>query len=285
MFDVTVVGSANLDLVAQTERIPGPGETLLAANYAEHPGGKGLNQAVAARRAGAATAFVGALGGDGAGDNLRAVLTTEGIDATNVDSLDAPTGRALITVSADAENTIVVVPGANALVGPPLSLAPTRVVATQLEIPIATVRATLGTARSIGATTVLNPAPANDLDHQLLGLVDVLTPNEHELELLGGVDALLAAGVAAIVVTRGAAGAEIHRTDHSVERVAPFRIDAVDTTGAGDAFNGALATWLADGASLHQAVQMGCAAGALAATQPGAVPSLPRREQIAALVG
>ncbi|MEO1056298.1 MAG: ribokinase [Actinomycetota bacterium] len=285
MFDVTVVGSANLDLVAQTERIPGPGETLLAAGYAEHPGGKGLNQAVAARRAGAATAFVGALGGDAAGDTLRAVLTTEGIDGTNVDAVHGPTGRALITVSADAENIIVVVPGANARVEPPASLAPTRVVATQLEIPIDTVQATLEAARTIGATTVLNPAPAKDLDRQLLALVDVLTPNEHEVALLGGIDALLAAGVAAIVVTLGAAGAEIHRPDQPVERVVPFSVDAVDTTGAGDAFNGALCAWLADGASLPRAVQMGCAAGALAATQRGAVPSLPRREQIAALVG
>ncbi len=285
MFDVTVVGSANLDLVAQTERIPGPGETLLASNYAEHAGGKGLNQAVAARRAGATTAFIGAVGSDAAGHTLSAVLAAEGIDAAGVDSVEAPTGRALITVSADAENSIVVVPGANALVRPPTSLAACRVVATQLEIPTDAVRAALDMGRSTGATTVLNPAPAAHLDGQLLSLVDVLTPNEHELDLLGGVDALLAAGVAAVVVTLGAAGAEIHRSGQLTERVEPFPVEAVDTTGAGDAFNGALAACLAEAAPLTRAVQMGCAAGALAATVSGAVPSLPRREQIEALVG
>ena len=285
MHDVTIVGSANLDLVAQTERIPGPGETILATGYAEHPGGKGLNQAVAAARAGAATAFIGALGNDAAGIALGEVLVAERIDDSHVTTVGVPTGRALITVSADAENSIIVVPGANARLAPPTALLPTRVVAAQLEIPLPTVRCALELGRGLGATTVLNPAPAAALDADLLALVDVLTPNEHELALLGGVETLHDAGVGAVVVTLGADGAAIHRRGQPVEHVDPFPVEAIDTTGSGDAFNGALATLLADGAALSDAARVACAAGALAATAEGAVPSLPARAAIDALVG
>ncbi|MEM8620486.1 MAG: ribokinase [Actinomycetota bacterium] len=285
MHDVTVVGSANLDLVAHTERIPDPGETLLATGYAEHPGGKGLNQAVAAARAGAATAFIGALGDDDAGTTLGEVLVAAGVDDSHVMHVGVPTGRALITVSNDAENTIIVVPGANARLTAPTALFPTRVVATQLEIPLPTVRRVLELGRGLGAMTLLNPAPATRLDTDLLALVDVLTPNEHELALLGGTDALHAAGVGAVVVTLGAAGAAIYRPERPAQPIDPFPVDAIDTTGSGDAFNGTLATLLADGATLSDAVRVACAAGALAATTEGAVPSLPARAAIDALVG
>ena len=139
MFDVAVVGSANLDLVARAPRIPVPGETLLADSYAEHAGGKGLNQAVAAARSGAGVVFVGAVGDDAAGEQLRGVLTADGIDASNVARSDQPTGRALIVVDARGENSIVVVPGANSQVALRRGLPPSRVVLAQLEIPIATV--------------------------------------------------------------------------------------------------------------------------------------------------
>ncbi len=272
--DVCVVGSANLDLVAGATRIPSPGETVLGSSYAEHPGGKGLNQAVAAARSGARVAFVGALGADDAGDRLRQVLDDDGIDASCVTVVDAPTGRAVIVVDERGENSIVVVPGANALVLPPLSLAASAVVLCQLEVPIESVADAFDNARRAGARTVLNPAPAAPLPGELLAGCDVIVPNEHEVELLGGVEALLAAGCGAVVVTRGAAGVDVH-LGSSLLHVPPFQVDVVDTTGAGDAFCGSLAARLAAGVTLADAVRWAAAAGALATTVHGAVPAQP----------
>ena len=288
MFDVCVVGSANLDLVATADRLPRPGETVLGAEFHQHPGGKGLNQAVAAARSGASVAFVGAIGVDEAATTLRAVLAAESIDASGVTEVeDRPTGRALITVDRRGENVIVVAPGANgALTSPQLPAA--RVVLAQLEIPAAAVLEALRAARNAGATTILNPAPApvGGLDAvlvELLEVVDVLVPNEHEVELLGGVARLRDAGVRTVIVTCGAAGAEVTSgveswTQHSID------VDVIDTTGAGDAFCGSLAARLAAGDDLRAAVAWGVAAGALATTVAGAVPSLPRSVTIAELV-
>lgn len=202
---VCVVGSANLDLVATAPRLPRPGETVLAAGFAEHAGGKGLNQAVAARRAGARTAFVGAVGSDEAGRRLAAALVAAGVDTSLLATIEQPTGRALITVDERGENSIVVVPGANAAVAG-ATVPPARVLLTQLEIPLAAVRAALQAARAAGTTTILNPAPAASLDPALLALVDLLVPNEHELAMLGTPGELLAAGVGAVVTTLGAEG-------------------------------------------------------------------------------
>lgn len=282
--DVLVVGSANLDVVARTDRHPSPGETLLGSDLAEHPGGKGLNQAVAAARSGARVAFVGALGDDDAGRRLHAVLVREGIDASAVATVPAPTGRALIVVDTRGENTIVVVPGANALVTAPAPLPRAAVVLTQLEVPLTTVEATLRAAREAGATTVLNPAPAADLTETLLAQCDIVVPNEHELALLGGAGALLARGCRAVVVTRGAAGVEIH-TAEGVERIAPHPVDPVDTTGAGDAFCGSLSARLAAGDALVDAVRWASVAGALATTAAGAVPAQPTADAIRAALG
>ena len=192
--------------------IPGPGETLIGDAYDEYPGGKGLNQAVAAARSGARVAFVGAFGDDEAGARLRAVATDDGIDTTSTPSIaDTPTGRALITVSDDGENTIVVVPGANALVGTVGDIAAPAgaVVLAQLEIPIESVIRAFTDARRRGATTVLNPAPATALPSELLAVTDVIIPNEHEVLLVGGVAALIEAGVSTVIVTLGAAGVEV----------------------------------------------------------------------------
>jgi len=286
VFDVCVVGSANLDLVATTDRLPRPGETVLGAEFRQHPGGKGLNQAVAAARSGATVAFVGAIGADDAGTTLRAVLDAESIDATGVTVIeDVPTGRALITVDRDGENVIVVAPGANgALANAHVPAA--RVVLAQLEIPAAAVLAALRGARNAGATTILNPAPApgGELDAALLEVVDVLVPNEHEVELLGGVTRLLDAGVRTVIVTRGADGAEVRSAAQQWTQ-SSLEVDVVDTTGAGDAFCGSLAARLAAGDDLRMAVEWAVAAGALAATVAGAVPSLPWSEAIAARVG
>ena len=281
--DVVVVGSANLDLVAATGRHPSPGETVLGHGYDEFPGGKGLNQAVAAARSGATVAFVGAVGSDAAGERLRAVLEAEAIDATRLADVDRPTGRAMIVVDDAGENSIVVIPGANGAVEPAEELPPSRVVLCQLETPLPVVERALDLGRTTGARTILNPAPARTLPTELLALVDVITPNEHEADRLGGPEALLAAGCGAVVVTLGGEGAAIHTGDETVH-VPAFDVDVVDTTGAGDAFNGALACRLAAGEPLPRAVRWAAAAGALATTVRGAVPAQPRAAAIEELL-
>jgi ribokinase len=278
---VCVVGSANLDLVATTSRLPAPGETVLGTDYAEHAGGKGLNQAVAAARAGAATTFVGAVGVDDAGRFLLEQLVAAGID-TEVARSERPTGRAVITVDDAGENSIVVVAGANADVRV-TAIPPADVLLTQLEVPRDAVAAALELARAAGALTVLNPAPAAELAGELLRLVDVLVPNEHELATVGTSDALIAAGVGAVVITLGGAGVRVVTHDQEWH-VAPFPVRPVDTTGAGDAFCGALAARLAAGDPLDIAVRAAAAAGALATTRHGAVPSMPMATEIAALL-
>ncbi|MBA3604610.1 MAG: ribokinase, partial [Acidimicrobiia bacterium] len=275
MIDVCVVGSANLDLVATADRLPGPGETVLGVDFREHPGGKGLNQAVAAARAGGRVAFVGTVGRDDAGTQLRAVLGAESIDVEALDDVDGtPTGRALIVVDRRGENSIVVVPGANAATVAP-HVAAARVLLTQLEVPLPAVAAAVGAARRAGTTTILNPAPASagGLDPALLSAVDIIVPNEHEVQLLGGVEHLRALGVGAVIVTRGAHGVDVSSAGGRWHQPA-FPVDVVDTTAAGDAFCGALAARLAAGHELRAAVCWAAAAGALATTVAGAVPSL-----------
>ena len=281
--DVVVVGSANLDLVANTPRLPKPGETVLGSHFAEHPGGKGLNQAVAAARAGASVAFVAAVGDDDAGGTLRSVAERDGIDVSRmVITPGVATGRAFITVDESGENSIVVIPGANS-VASVSALPAAAVVLAQLEVPIATVIAAFAAARSAGSRTVLNPAPvpADGLPHELLALCDVVVPNEHELALVGGVEQLVAGGAGAVVVTRGADGVTVTEAGDGVARsIDAFDVDPVDTTGAGDAFCGTLASQLASGADLYSAARVAAAAGALATTVAGAVPSLPFADDI-----
>ena len=279
MLDVCVVGSANLDLVVTAARLPGPGETVSGSSYAEHAGGKGLNQAVAAARAGARCAFVAALGHDEAGDRLAAVLSTDGIDTSLVQRIaNTPTGRALITVDDDAENTIVVVPGANGVIAPTTPAA-ARVLIAQLEIPVGVVIDAFVQAASAGAITILNPAPAHDVPDELLRHTRIVIPNQHERAQLGGADRLFAMGVEFVITTMGGDGVEIVTPD-SRRTVPPFPIDPVDTTGAGDAFCGSFASALARDVPIDDAVRFAAAAGALATTKQGAVPSLPRRADI-----
>ena len=290
VFDVCVVGSANLDLVATTDRLPGPGETVMGFTYAEHAGGKGLNQAVAAARAGARTAFVGAVGDDDAARHLISVIDAESIDRSALMTIaSAPTGRALIGVSSTAENSIIVVPGANSRLAAD-SVAPTaalaRVVLVQLEVPLAVVHAALRAARAAGAITILNPAPAPPvtLTSEILALCDVVIPNEHEVELLGGRQRLLDLGARAVIVTLGARGSKLCLRDSPEVIVAAFEVDAIDTTAAGDAFCGSFAAAMARGDSIANAVRFASAAGALATTRHGAVPSLPTLNDIEALL-
>ena len=281
-FDVVVVGSANLDLVATLDHLPKPGETIVALGYAEHAGGKGVNQAVACARMGARTAFVGCVGNDDAGVFLRGVLENEGIDTTMLRVVDMPTGRAFINVDSRGENEIVVVSGANTQVGiahDAIVLPMARVVLMQLEIPLTTVRNALHLARRNGALTVLNPAPFKALDAGVLSLVDVIVPNETESAACGGTQALLDAGVKTVLTTLGERGVVIN-THTSATSIAPHKVVAVDTVGAGDAFIGALSAELARGATISEAASVGAVAGALATTVHGAVPSLPTQNSV-----
>lgn len=278
-FDVVVVGSTNLDIVASTPRLPGPGETVIGNGYAEHPGGKGLNQAVAAARSGARVAFVSAVGTDAAGDALLEVMRQEGIDTSAVVRRDGlPTGRAIIGVSDDGENSIIVVSGANATVACD-GLPSATVVLAQLEVPLETVRASFRAARAMGATTVLNPAPAQSLDTELLQLCDVVVPNEHEAALLGGVGHLIELGAETVVLTQGKDGALVSNAETTTV-VEPFPVTPVDTTGAGDTFCGALAARLALGDDQPTALRFAAAAAALSTTRAGAVPSIPAAAEV-----
>jgi ribokinase len=282
-FDVVVVGSCNLDLVSSTDHLPSPGETLRAVTYAEHAGGKGLNQAVACARMGARVAFIGCVGNDNAGTMLRELFQSEGIDTTQLRTVDAPTGRAFITVDANGENTIVIVAGANAHLGDTAITVPrTKVLLTQLEIPLHVVIDVLTQARLQTSVTVLNPAPATALTKELLSLCDIAVPNETESAELGGTQVLLGAGVNTVITTLGEQGAEIS-DDTSTTLIASHKVDAIDTVGAGDAFVGALCAEIAQGADIQRAAQIASIAGALATTVRGAGPSLPQRAAVMSL--
>lgn len=279
MVDVCVVGSANLDIVAMTPRLPAPGETVSGTSYAEHAGGKGLNQAVAAARAGASCVLAAALGDDDASEQLLRVLDRDGIDIRLVQRVPrTPTGRAVITVNDDGENTIVVVPGANGMLAPtPLPQA--RVVLAQLEIPLDVVTDAFSQARRFGAITILNPAPAVDVPDEMLRVCRIVIPNQHERSRLGDIERLFALGVELVITTMGSDGVEVITPDRRTVLPA-FPVTPVDTTGAGDAFCGAMAAALASGTAPNDAVRLASAAGALATTTPGAVPSLPTRTAI-----
>ena len=280
-FDVVVVGSCNLDLVSTTTHLPLPGETIRTVAYAEHAGGKGLNQAVACARMGAGTAFIGCVGNDSTGTMLRELLNSEGIDTSQLVTVDAPTGRAFITVDALGENTIVIVAGANAHVGNSAITVPkSKVLLAQLEIPLDIVTQVFAQAQN--AITVLNPAPAAQLSTELLSLCDVVVPNETESAALGGTQFLLGTGVATIVTTLGERGAEISNNTSTVA-VTPYPVNAIDTVGAGDAFVGALCAELARGETIEHAARIASVAGALATTIHGAVPSLPTRAAVMSL--
>ncbi len=278
-FDVVIVGSANLDLVARTLRLPKPGETVTGSNYFEFCGGKGANQAIAAARAGANTAFIGALGNDHAGETLRVAFKYDDVDISAVQFVSEPTGRALIGVSDDGENSIIVVPGANHAITigdverNTKIISSAKVLLCQLEVPLEVVQRAFELAGE-NSIRILNPAPAQSLSKELLQLVDVITPNEHEMQLLGGSEALLKCGVKTIVVTQGARGA-LMITEKGETRIPPFEVDPVDSTGAGDAFCGMLAARLATGESIQNALKAAVVSGALATLTEGAVPSLP----------
>jgi ribokinase len=285
---VVVVGSINEDIELFVPRAPRPGETLTAERTSRRPGGKGANQAVAAVRAGAQVRMIGRVGDDAAGERMLEDLRREGVDTDAVTALPGvSTGAAYITVTADGENTIVLDPGANArlsaddLVAHREALDAAAVMLAQLEVPVDTVAAAVGQARDAGVRPVVTLAPAREVPDELLAGLDPLLVNEHEAGFLLGVDdvaddaagsarRLLGRGPRSVVITLGAEGAVIADSD-GVQRVSARRVDeVVDTTGAGDAFAGALACALAHDASLADAVQVGMAAGAEAVGRAGA---------------
>lgn len=297
MAEVAVLGSANLDLVYAVREIPRPGETVLASGPDQHPGGKGLNQAVAAARAGASVVFLGALGDDPAAAVLRAALGDAGIDADLTRRVPLPSGTALITVDRHGENAIVVAPGANAALTAldareRAAIGAARVLVAQLEVPLEAIAEGVAAAREAATLVVLNAAPARPLEAAILDGVDVLVVNEGEGRLLAGADSgdvrelarSLAAGGRAAVVTLGADGA-VWAADGEVGLVPAHPATVVDTTGAGDTFTGVLAAALAEGRPLAAAVERAIVAGALAVERAGAVPSIPTRAEVDARIG
>jgi ribokinase len=280
---VVVVGSANVDLILPVQRIPRPGETVLAGSLTRGPGGKGANQAVAAARAGATTAFVASLGDDESGGLLRDALSEAGVDLGLVSSTTTPTGTAIITVDADGENAITVAPSANAELelsaASIAAIQQAEVVLAQLEIPFDTVRAAARASRYF----VLNAAPAAELDDDLLAEVDLLVVNEHEAAVVGGSDpAALLQRVPLAVVTLGGDGALVLARGAAQVRVPGVEVEVVDTTAAGDTFCGVLAAALATGQGLTDAVRRANAAASLSVQTAGAIPSVPHADAIAA---
>jgi ribokinase len=299
---VFVAGSINMDVVATADRHPKVGETVAGQAVHYFPGGKGANQAVAAAKLGASTALIGRLGTDAFGQQLRRFLTAQGVDITLVkDAPDIHTGTAIITV-ADADNTIVVVPGANAHVSDEdvtaAILAKGDVAVSQFEIPLPAIGAFFKRARAAGATTILNPAPAIACGPELLELVDVLVLNETELGFLANTELhdgdpparfveaakRLQTGVNGIIcVTLGKRGVLV-LVNGEASMIAGRAVKAVDTTGAGDCFVGALAAQLASGAAIRDALAYANAAASISVQRMGAAPSMPTAAEVAAVV-
>jgi ribokinase len=291
MTRIVVVGSINMDLVTQSPRFVGPGETILGERFVTVPGGKGANQAVAASRLGAEVALVGALGDDAFGQQLRAGLAAERIQLDHVARLDdCASGTASITV-AGGENQIIVVPAANARVTPAQVeharelVERADAVLVQMEIPLDAVEATLRLGHRLGVPVILNPAPAQKLPAEWLQLARYATPNQHELAILLGADpdedfrTLMQRTPCPIVLTRGSEGAWYREQGEPIHQDG-FPVEVVDSTGAGDTFNAALAVFLGEG--LPAAVRKACAAAALSVTRLGAQGGMPRLDALEA---
>lgn len=293
---IVVVGSVNIDIFVQVSRLPKIGETLLGSDYAIHPGGKGGNQAVAAARAGGQVRLVAKAGIDEFADTLLDSLAADGVDIHTVLRGSRPSGAAFINRFPDGQNSIIVSPGANfdlspADLGPEL-FEGAGVVSLQLEIPLETVLTAARLGKEAGATTVLNLSPASGLSREQLQDIDVLLVNESEAALLLGREDLspeestaeLTSLVPMVVMTLGGRGAH-WSADGRSGTVPAYKVELVDTTGAGDAFAGALAVSLAEGADLETAVRFGVAAGGVAVTREGAQPAMPSLEEIQELQG
>ncbi|MET7460572.1 ribokinase [Nonomuraea sp. NPDC005501] len=288
---ISVFGSANMDLVAYVDRAPKRGETVTGRLFRTVPGGKGANQAIAAARAGTEVAFIGAVGDDGFGAEIRETLAVAGVDVERLRQVPGPSGIAHIVVDDDGGNSIIVVPGANGLVTAPSEeeravIAASRAVLLQLELPMKAVIGAARAAREAGVPVVLTPAPAQPLPDELLDAVALIVPNEHEAAALTGAtdpgDALdrLLERVPEVVITLGSEGALYGSRAGERVRVPAVRVEAVDTTAAGDTFVGALAVARAEGRPAEEALRFASAAAALSVQRPGASTSMPSRAEI-----
>lgn len=295
---IAVVGSSNMDLVVKSVRIPVPGETILGGEFLMVPGGKGANQAVAAAKLGARVHFVARLGNDPFGRKSLDNFRLEGVDTTYVTlTSDVPSGVALITVDEAGNNAIVVAPGANARLSPEdvrraeAEIRSAGALVAQLEVPMNTVQCAAEIACEAGVPFLLNPAPAQRLSPELLGMCAVLTPNETEAQILTGIEvvdadsagkaaeSLLGDGVKAAIVTMGSKGFLLADAE-GTEFVPALEVKAVDATAAGDAFMGSLAVALAEGRSLRDAAAFANHVAAISATRLGAQPSMPTRQEV-----
>lgn len=300
---VLVFGSINMDLVARTPRIPAVAETITGHEFFTAPGGKGANQAVAAARLGVPTKMVGRVGADAFGPELRQNLNAVGVDTAPVfTDATVSSGVAIIAVDDQAQNNIIIIPGANGRVGAEdvqrleQNLPGAKALLLQLEVPLQAVTAAAQLARQHGVTVILDPAPARDLPAELYAVVDVLTPNEVEAAQLVGFAvktpadadraavALLARGIKTAIIKMGAQGVFYAQASGEKGFVPAFKVEAIDTVAAGDAFNGGLAAALVEGQPLTMALRWGAAAGALSATKRGAQPSMPDRAEFEAFL-
>ncbi len=295
MADIVVIGSANYDTVYTVERIPAPGETVRSKGVMQNAGGKGANQAVAAGKLGGDAAFIGAVGRDAAGAALKASLAGAGVELSALSELAEPTGSAFICVADSGENSIVIYPGANACVDEALIDAHAQLIAgakacvMQLEVPLEAIWHAVQLCAASGVAVLLNPSPVADIPADVLAAVDVLVPNEHEAAQLLGVEPDAAAlsaycartGVKRVVMTMGSHG--VWSATRAQARFYPCnRVRAVDTTGAGDCFLGALAARLSRGYDMDAAIRFAMAASAITVARPGAQQAMPGLSEVEA---
>ena len=299
---IAVVGSSNMDLVVKSNRIPATGETILGGDFIMAPGGKGANQAVAAAKLGAQVFFIAKLGDDIFGSQSLNNFEKEGVNTRYVlQTKDAPSGVALIMVDDEGNNVIVVAPGANNKLTPEdvkeaeSDIASSGALVAQLEVPIETIEFAAGLANKSNVPFILDPAPAQELSEQLLKMVDVLTPNETEAQILTGIEVkdrdsastaaqkLLECGVKNVILTMGASG-YLTVSDEGTEFVEARKVTAVDSTAAGDAFTGSLAVGLAKGQTLSEAALFANNVAAVSVTRMGAQPSMPTVQEVEAFI-
>jgi len=295
---IVVIGSSNTDMVIQAERLPVPGETIIGGAFMMNPGGKGANQAVAAARLGGNVTFIAKTGNDVFGQQSIRQYSAEGIRTDYIFSdPEHPSGVALIAVDANGENSILVASGANGTLSvedietAKNEIETAGIVLMQLEIPIETVEYAAGIASQNQVQVILNPAPAQSLSDWLLQHLYIITPNKTEAERLTGIkvndwesaqsaaDCLSEKGVEIVIITLGAEGALV-KEENQYHRIASEKVKAVDTTAAGDTFNGALCVGLSEGLSVVEAVKMACKASAIAVTRLGAQSSIPHRKEL-----
>ncbi len=301
MKNIVVIGSLNMDLVVQASRLPLGGETIMGTAFHEIPGGKGANQAVAMARLGAKVKMIGKVGKDGFGTSLLSTLAVDGVDTSAIETCEEKsTGVALITLQDSGENSIIVVPGANGEVSSEdilknkQAIQNAGIVVAQLEVPMDTVATALKTAKEGGAFTILNPAPAQRLSQEILSHVDLLTPNETELALISqmpvtdmisirkAAQALIDEGVKALIITLGSEGSLYLNNKGETLYQKAFKVEAIDTTAAGDSFTGGLAVCINQGKPMDEALEFASKVGALTVQKLGAQSSLPRLEEVEA---